>query len=127
MLAAFNCPLCHKSLPFKLYPALPVSIVSAGILQHLQETYDLAQCAMVGSSAGALLSVLAACGVQPQAALDRAYELCVEHGVFKRPLGLLVSDVCHHDDSSSASEALVASSSGEQRYAASRLCHGVIL
>jgi predicted acylesterase/phospholipase RssA len=47
---------------------------------------------MVGSSAGALLSVLAACGVQPQAALDRAYELCLEHGVFKRPLGLLVSD-----------------------------------
>ncbi|KAF6253994.1 hypothetical protein COO60DRAFT_1703556 [Scenedesmus sp. NREL 46B-D3] len=60
-----------------------------GILQHLQETYDLAQCAMVGSSAGALLSVLAACGVHPQLALDRAYELCVEHGVFKRPLGLM--------------------------------------
>ncbi|WIA35310.1 hypothetical protein OEZ86_003765 [Tetradesmus obliquus] len=60
-----------------------------GVLQYLQETYDLTQCAMVGSSAGALLSVLAACGVQPQAALDRAYELCVEHGVFKRPLGLL--------------------------------------
>jgi hypothetical protein len=82
----------------KMHFAIP-----AGILQFLQETYDLAQCSMVGSSAGALLSVLAACSVQPQAALDRAYELCLEHGVFKRPLGLLVRDVRQHDKACLAS------------------------
>lgn len=44
---------------------------------------------MVGSSAGALLSVLAACNVKPQAALDLAHDLCIRHNVFQRPLGLI--------------------------------------
>lgn len=44
---------------------------------------------MVGSSAGALLSVLAACNVKPQIALDLAHQLCLDHRVFQRPLGLV--------------------------------------
>eukprot|EP00775_Hariotina_reticulata_P003710 gene3710-3973_t len=59
-----------------------------GILEYLQRHYDLSGCTMVGSSAGALLSVLSACNVSAQAALDRAHELCLEYKVFTRPLGL---------------------------------------
>lgn len=64
-----------------------------GVLQFLQASYDLRRCTMVGSSAGALLSILAACTVDPQTAVDTAYKLCVEHGAFQRPLGLIVSEI----------------------------------
>jgi hypothetical protein len=63
-------------------------VLLAGILEYLQHHYDLSGCTMVGSSAGALLSVLSACNVSAQAALDRAHELCLEYKVFSRPLGL---------------------------------------
>jgi hypothetical protein len=37
-----------------------------GVLQHLEAAYDLSGVSLVGSSAGAMLSVLAACNVEPQ-------------------------------------------------------------
>jgi hypothetical protein len=98
-----------------------------GILSYLERAFDLTQCTHVGSSAGSMLSVLAACNVEPQvcfhscadacgryacadplshntaasagapntvplflqAALDLAHQLCIQHHVFERPLGLV--------------------------------------
>jgi hypothetical protein len=40
-----------------------------GVMQYLEQTYDLSKCTMVGSSAGSMLSVLAACNVKPQVRL----------------------------------------------------------
>jgi predicted acylesterase/phospholipase RssA len=60
----------------------------AGILSHLSATYDLSQLHLIGSSAGALVSILGACQVDPQAAVQLAHDLCVQHGVFRRPWGL---------------------------------------
>lgn len=60
----------------------------AGILKYLSEQFDLTKMHMIGSSAGGLLSVLAACQVDPREAVQRAHDLCVSHGVFDRPLGL---------------------------------------
>lgn len=42
-----------------------------GIVQYLERAFDLAQCTHVGSSAGSMLSVLAACNVEPQVPLRR--------------------------------------------------------
>jgi predicted acylesterase/phospholipase RssA len=43
---------------------------------------------MIGSSAGALLSILAACQVDVTRAVTLAHELCVRYKVLQRPLGL---------------------------------------
>jgi predicted acylesterase/phospholipase RssA len=37
-----------------------------GVLQYLEQMYDLSEVTMVGSSAGSMLSVFAACDVQAQ-------------------------------------------------------------
>jgi hypothetical protein len=37
-----------------------------GVLQYLEQNFDLSRCAFVGSSAGSMLSVLAACDVGGQ-------------------------------------------------------------
>jgi predicted acylesterase/phospholipase RssA len=37
-----------------------------GVLQYLEQMYDLSEVTMVGSSAGSMLSVFAACDVQGQ-------------------------------------------------------------
>lgn len=58
-------------------------------MQYLEQHYNLSQCCMVGSSAGSMLSALAACDVTPQSALDLAHQLCITHRVFERPLGLV--------------------------------------
>ena len=42
----------------------------------------------MGASAGALVAALAACGVDLDAATDRAWAMAVEHDLLRRPLGL---------------------------------------
>ena len=41
-----------------------------GVLQFLEQNFDLARCTFVGSSAGSMLSVLAACDVGAQVGIS---------------------------------------------------------
>lgn len=59
-----------------------------GAAKRLAEVSDLGTAHFVGYSAGALVSVLAACGVDPQQAVEGAHALALEAGAFSRPLGL---------------------------------------
>lgn len=59
-----------------------------GAWKYLQRQMDLTTVPMVGASAGALIAVLAACGVDPDLCLERAYQLSVEHQIWERPIGL---------------------------------------
>ncbi|KAG1673847.1 hypothetical protein FOA52_012872 [Chlamydomonas sp. UWO 241] len=61
----------------------------AGAMQYLSEHFDLTKVPMVGASGGALLSVLAACGVPANAILARARELSLQHGIWERPMALV--------------------------------------
>lgn len=61
----------------------------AGALKYLSQHYDLKKVPMAGASGGALAAVLAACGVDPDIVLERAYAMSVEDGVWDRPFGLL--------------------------------------
>ena len=44
-----------------------------GALEYLMENYDLAKMQFVGASAGALIATIAACNVNPGAAVQSAY------------------------------------------------------
>lgn len=57
-------------------------------MKYLSENYDLSQADLVGASAGGLVSTLAACGVDTDAAVKAAYRISVENNVVSRPGGL---------------------------------------
>ena len=61
---------------------------NAGVIKYLQEHYDLSKVDMVGASAGALMVTLAMCNVDPHKAVQRAYDLAKEKGIWERPFGL---------------------------------------
>ena len=59
-----------------------------GIVQYLEERYDLTKVQVRGASAGALVATLAACNVDPRRALDRAHALAVDARLWDRRLKL---------------------------------------
>ena len=63
-------------------------VMSAGVIKYLQEHYDLSKVDMVGASAGALMVTLAICNVDPDVAVQRAYDLAKEQNIWNRPFGL---------------------------------------
>lgn len=88
-----HMPHANKPLPSSPLLSFPgygiLFFHQLGILKYLENQFDLSACSFVGSSAGSSLSVFAANGVDPQSALDLAHALCIKHGVFQRPLGLM--------------------------------------
>lgn len=62
-----------------------------GVLKHLQQAYPglVETTPMMGFSGGSFAAAFAACGVDPDRALQTAHRLCVERGAYSRPLGLL--------------------------------------
>ncbi|CAD7694798.1 unnamed protein product [Ostreobium quekettii] len=60
-----------------------------GCVQWLSEHYDLKKTPMVGASGGALVSTLAATGVEPERALECARRLGRKYEIWERPLGLM--------------------------------------
>lgn len=60
-----------------------------GVLKHLQTHFDLSRVYFRGASAGGLIATLACCGVDLDEAVDEAYRISLEHGLFDRPLGLV--------------------------------------
>lgn len=69
------------ALPAHIYTLPPLSRcghLHAGVLEYLSERYDLGRVRHVGASAGGLAALIAACGVQPQHALERAFGISEE-------------------------------------------------
>jgi predicted acylesterase/phospholipase RssA len=60
-----------------------------GAVKYLAEHYDLSKVSMAGASAGSFISVLAACGVDADRAVETAYAMSLEHDIWSRPLGLI--------------------------------------
>jgi hypothetical protein len=60
-----------------------------GAVKYLAEHYDLSKVSMAGASAGSFISVLAACGVDADRAVETAYAMSLEHDIYSRPLGLI--------------------------------------
>ncbi|MEW5309055.1 MAG: hypothetical protein WDW38_000967 [Sanguina aurantia] len=60
-----------------------------GAMKFLSERFDLTQVPMAGASGGALVSVLAACGVPADRVLQRAYDLSMKYKIWERPMGLM--------------------------------------
>ena len=60
----------------------------AGVVKYLQQHYDLSKVDMVGASAGALMVTLAMCNVDPDTAVQRAYDLAKEKDIWSRRFGL---------------------------------------
>lgn len=59
-----------------------------GVLKYVAENFNMRQIEMIGVSAGALCSVLIACGVNPDRAVREAFRLSVENDIWNRPGGL---------------------------------------
>mmetsp|Transcript_38568 Transcript_38568/g.109070 ORF Transcript_38568/g.109070 Transcript_38568/m.109070 type:complete len:398 (+) Transcript_38568:42-1235(+) len=59
-----------------------------GVAKYLGQRFDLSRTPMSGTSCGALCATLAACGVDPERALQTAYQLSLEADLWDRPLGL---------------------------------------
>ncbi len=60
-----------------------------GVVKYISTRYDVTKCTLLGASAGGLISVLAACEVDLDTAVERAYQLSLEAGLWDRPLGVL--------------------------------------
>lgn len=60
----------------------------AGVIKYLQQHYDLTKVDMVGASAGALMVTLAVCNVDPDTAVQKAYEIAKERDIWGRRFGL---------------------------------------
>lgn len=60
-----------------------------GVLKYLQSHFDLSRVHFRGASAGGLIATLACCGVDLDEAVEKAYNLSMENGVFERPLGVV--------------------------------------
>lgn len=63
-------------------------IPSTGVIKYLQQHYDLTKVDMVGASAGALMVTLAICHVDPDCAVQRAYDIAKERDIWGRRFGL---------------------------------------
>jgi len=57
-----------------------------GAMKLLAEKYDLSKVPMAGASGGSLASVLAACGVNADTVIERAYQMSMEQKVWDRKL-----------------------------------------
>ena len=66
----------------------PLSLCCAGAVKYLAEHFDLSKVPVVGASGGALAAVLLACGIDPDKAFDKAYQLASEHEIWTKPRGL---------------------------------------
>jgi len=60
-----------------------------GVVKYIQENFDLSKLSIHGASAGALIAVLAVCGVNLDNAVRAAYRLSEENEVWTRPGGLM--------------------------------------
>ncbi|KAL6758103.1 acyl transferase/acyl hydrolase/lysophospholipase [Haematococcus lacustris] len=60
-----------------------------GAMKFLAQRYDLTKVPMAGASGGSLAAVLAACGVDADSVIEKAYQMSVKHRVWERPLALL--------------------------------------
>jgi hypothetical protein len=74
-----------------VFVALTVCCVNRqlGVLKYLQTHFDLSRVHFRGASAGGLIATLACCGVDLDSAVNYAYELSIESGLFERPLGVV--------------------------------------
>ncbi|GLI63770.1 hypothetical protein VaNZ11_006845 [Volvox africanus] len=61
----------------------------AGIMSRMSEELRMARVPTIASSGGGLVAILGACEVTPAEAVQLAFRLCREAGVYDRPLGLL--------------------------------------
>jgi len=66
----------------------------AGVLKYLMQHHDLSSLRLRGASAGALIVALAACEVDIDRAVERAHELAVEYGVYRRYSGGRCNQLC---------------------------------
>lgn len=64
-------------------------------MQYLEHNYDLSKCTMVGSSAGSMLSVLAACDVEPQVCLVHSAGRLHKQGMSSGAVGALSAGASH--------------------------------
>ena len=60
-----------------------------GALKYMSENFDLGRAVFSGASAGALASVLLACGVDLDAAVRKAYQISLDNDVWSRSGGLI--------------------------------------
>ena len=63
-------------------------IFIAGVIKYLQQHYDLTKVDMVGASAGALMVTLAICDVDPDLAVQTAYDMAKQRNIWDRRFGL---------------------------------------
>ncbi|EFJ46453.1 hypothetical protein VOLCADRAFT_93285 [Volvox carteri f. nagariensis] len=73
---------------------------TAGVLKGLSKNFDTSKVPMVGSSSGALVTALAACGVHPEHAAEELERLLSCESILKRRLGLfgilVLPPMCFH-------------------------------
>lgn len=87
-------PLLATQIPSAIRPIISLSgggvffFWQLGVLNYLQQHFDLAPAQFIGASAGALCSVLTACNVDPHRAVREAYRLSLENNIWERPSGL---------------------------------------
>lgn len=60
-----------------------------GVMKYIATRYDVTNATLLGASAGGLISVLAACQVDLDTAVERAYQLSIEADLWQRPLGVV--------------------------------------
>lgn len=60
-----------------------------GALKYLAEHFDLTKVPMAGASGGSIAAVLAACQVPADYAIQRAYELSLQHNIWQEPRSFL--------------------------------------
>lgn len=65
-----------------------LQLMYAGVIKYLQQHYDLTKIDMVGASAGALMVTLAICNVDPDHAVQKAYDMAQERNIWGRRFGL---------------------------------------
>ncbi len=80
-------PAAARALKRVFPPLFPLP--RAGAIKYLAQRFDMSKVRMVGASGGAIASVLAACGVSPDRAVEHAYAMSLEHNIWERPLALL--------------------------------------
>lgn len=60
-----------------------------GVMKYIATRYDVTHATLLGASAGGLIAVLAACEVDLDTAVERAYQLSLEYDLWQRPLGVV--------------------------------------